>query len=102
MPKMMMAELILLVIFQTITQIGTGIISTIQKPLPVRIPFPILQIKLARNRIIQSLAISAGCTESPRFSHLLAPFASMPRGVSTSTINIADTKYPSVANLSQK
>ena len=92
----------LLVIFQTIRHMGTGIISTSQKPLPVRIPFPILQMKLAKKRIIHSFAISAGCTESPRFSQRLAPLASMPRGVRTSAMRMADTKYPSTANLSQK
>ena len=43
-----MAELILSVIFHTIPQIGTGTKATVQKPFRVRIPFPILQIKLAK------------------------------------------------------
>ena len=97
-----MAELILSVIFHTITQIGSGTAATVQKPFLVRIPLPILQIKLAKNKIMANLAISAGCTDIPRFNHRLAPLASIPYGVNTNIIKTADAPYPITAKRSQK
>ena len=55
---------------------------------------PILHTYAAKNRIIPALATSAGCSEIPTFSHLLAPFTSYPSGVSTKRIREAVPDSP--------
>ena len=102
-PRIMMAELRFFVTPYTSTQMGIGAASMIRNPFRVRMLFPILHTRLARKRIMASFATSAGCSETPMtFSHLLAPFFSIPSGVSTSRISTTDTKYPSAAKRSQK
>ncbi len=52
-----------MVICQIISAIGIGIANTRIKPLLLRICFPILQIRLDKNRIMPSFATSATCRE---------------------------------------
>ena len=58
-PSTIIAELRLLVIFQIQKTCGRETPITVKKPLDVRMFLPILQINVARNRIIASFAISA-------------------------------------------
>ena len=63
------------------------------KPFMVRTLFPILQTRVARNRIMHSFATSAGCTFKPTpgtLIHRLAPWDFTPSGVSTTGIKIAE------------
>ena len=88
---MIMAELRLSVTFHTRPETRPARARIMQNPFMLLTFLPILQIRLARKRIMASFAISAGCTETPRSSHLLAPFASYPKGVITSRIKRMDT-----------
>lgn len=64
-PRMIIAELKLDVIFQTIRTMGAAIAIRVINPRQVLTVFPILQMMTAKNKIIHSLAISAGWMDRP-------------------------------------
>ncbi len=74
-PIMIMAELRFLVIIYTIPARTAGNISAVIKPFPVVRFFFSLIIMVAVKIMVATLAISAGCIDTPLMMiHLFAPF----------------------------